>query len=119
MGLLCIIIEFTWIINALQLLSVQVHAAVSISVASDMIPASVATPLSVSNTLAQQQVASNMMAPGIGSQTVYSIGSSTPNLQPPQYTTQQQPPQFTTQPPQYAAQQISIGLQVNTVYTKQ
>jgi hypothetical protein len=58
MGLLCIIIDFTWIINALQLLSVQVHAAVSISVASDMIPASVATPLSVSNTLAQQQVAS-------------------------------------------------------------
>jgi hypothetical protein len=36
MGLLCIIIDFTWIINALQLLSVQVHAAVSISVASDM-----------------------------------------------------------------------------------
>ena len=104
-------------------MSVQVHAVVSISVASDMIPASVATPLSVTNTLAQQQAASNMMAqqPGIGSQTVYSIGSSTPNLQPPQYTTQQQPPQFTTQqqPPQYATQQISIGLQVDTVYTKQ
>ena len=89
------------------------------SVASDMIPASVATPLSVSNTLAQQQVASNMMAPGIGSQTVYSIGSSTPNLQPPQYTTQQQPPQFTTQPPQYAAQQISIGLQQQAAMQQQ